>query len=148
ALAKARLAARKAADLSNLRQMGISMTAYSTDYKEWYPVLPTPSNNANLFGDQHRMGGVAGMFSHWQVGTQEGTLASPEGWSRLGGTPDRSLNWGGDPSPIMGTYTDSLEILTSPAQKEDYDYHGPPIINASSINSINQGKPVKPKPPG
>ena len=148
ALGKAREAAKKAADLSNIRQMGVAMTAYSGDYKDWFPVLPTPGNNANLFGDQHRMGGVAGLFSHWQVGTNEGTLASPEGWSRLGGTPDNSLNWGGDPDPIMGTYVDSLEILTSPAQQEDYDYHGPPIINASAINTITQGQPVKPNPPG
>lgn len=148
ALAKARLAARKAADLSNQRQMGIAFASYSNDSKDWYPVLPTPGNNANLFGDQHRMGGVAGLFSHWQVGTQDGTIDSPEGWSRLGGTPDNSLNWGGDRKPIMGTYVEALEILTSPAQREDYDYHGPPIINASSINNINQGRPVKPKPPG
>lgn len=148
ALGKARDAARKGADLSNIRQMGIAFTTYSNDYKDWYPVLPTPGNNANLFADQHKMGGVAGLFSHWQIGTQEGTAASPEGWSRLGGSYGDSRNWGGDVDPIMGSYVDTLEILTSPAQREDYDYHGPPIINASSINSITQGTPVKPTPPG
>ncbi len=148
ALGKARVAARKAADLSNIRQMGLAFTSYANDFKDWYPVLPTPSNNANLFGDQYKTGGIAGMFSHWQVGTQGGTVASPEGWSRLGGTIGNSRNWGGNPNPIMGTYVDSLEVLTSPAQREDYNYHGPPIINPSSINSITQGRAVKPTPPG
>lgn len=147
ALAKAREAARKSTDLSNIRQMGMAMSTYANDYKDWFPILPTPSNNANLYGDQHRTGGIAGMFSHWQVGTDTGTLASPEGWSRLGGTPDNSRNWGGNPTPIMANYVESLEVLTSPAQREDYDYHGSPILNPSSINSITQGRPVKPKPP-
>ncbi len=147
ALGKARDAARKSSDLSNIRQMGLAMTMYANDYKGWFPVLPTPGNNANLWADQHKMGGIAGMFSHWQVGTDTGTTDSPEGWSRLGGDPGNSRNWAGNPTPIMSTYVDSLEILTSPAQREDRDYHGPPIINANSINSIDQGRPVKPKPP-
>lgn len=148
ALGKARESARKASDLSNVRSMGLMMTLYANDHKDWFPVLPTPGNNANVFGDQHKMGGVAGLFSHWQVGTQDGTIDSPEGWSRLGGSPDDSRNWAGSKTPIMSTYVDSLEVLTSPAQKEDYDYHGPPIINPSTISSIDQGRPVRPQPPG
>ena len=93
------------------------------------------------------MGGVAGLFSHWQVGTQDGTTSSPEGWSRLGGQPDDSRAWDGNPTPLMRSYLESLEILTSPAQLEDRDYHGPPIINAQSINSIEEGRPVKPQAP-
>jgi prepilin-type N-terminal cleavage/methylation domain-containing protein len=147
ALGKARDAARKAADLSNIRQMGLAMTTYSTDYKEWFPVLPTPGNNSNIWGTQHKTGGVAGMFSHWQVGTQGGTVDSPEGWSRLGGTPADSKNWGGDSTPIMQNYVDDLAILTSPAQKEDWNYH-PPVLREPSISSIDSGRPVKPQPPG
>lgn len=147
ALGKAREAARKAADLSNIRQMGLAMSTYSTDFKEWFPALPTPGNNTNIWGTQHKTGGIAGMFSHWQVGTQGGTVQSPEGWSRLGGNPADSRNWGGDPTPIMQNYVDTLEILTSPAQKEDWNYH-PPVIREPTINSIDRGRPVKPQPPG
>ncbi len=147
ALGKARATARKAADLSNIRSMGLMMTLYANEANDWFPVLPTPGDNRNVYADQHKMGGVAGLFSHWQVGTDDGTMESPEGWSRLGGTPDHSRNWAGNPNPIMSSYMDTLDVLTSPAQKEDYDYHGPPIINASSISSINVGRPVQPQTP-
>ena len=125
ALGKARATARKATDLSNVRSMGLMMTLYANDSDDWFPVLPTPGNNANVFADQHKMGGVAGLFSHWQVGTQDGTMQSPEGWSRLGGSPDDSRNWANDPNPIMSSYIDSLEVLTSPAQKEDWGLSRP-----------------------
>ncbi|MGP1271703.1 MAG: type II secretion system protein [Phycisphaerales bacterium] len=149
ALGRARAAAQKAADLSNLRQMGLVLTTYSNDYKDWYPVQPTPRDNRNLWGEQHKAGGVAGLFSHWQVGTEGGDLQNPEGWSRLGGTPDNSRNWGGNPTPLLRNYLDGFGVLVSPAQREDYNYHpvAGPVIDPGDINDVRRGTPVKPKVP-
>ena len=89
---------------------------------------------------EHLTVGYPGFEAHT---SRPGPTWSPSAWSGS----DNSRNWGGNPNPIMAGYVESFEVLTSPAQKEDYDYHGPPIINANSINSITQGRPVKPKPP-
>ncbi|MEM9167340.1 MAG: prepilin-type N-terminal cleavage/methylation domain-containing protein [Planctomycetota bacterium] len=163
ALGRARIAAQSAADLSNVRQTGLAMTLYANDFRDWYPVLSFPRTaqcrwtNPRTGRDeiypwacQTRMGGVAGMFSHWQVGTAEGNdIMSPEGWSLLGSTPDRPENFDGNPQPIMANYLDSFEVLVSPADNEDVNYHGTAgqAVEPGEITSIDTGVPVKPEVP-
>ncbi|MEM8756971.1 MAG: prepilin-type N-terminal cleavage/methylation domain-containing protein [Planctomycetota bacterium] len=150
ALGQARRSAQRTADLSNIRQMGLAFTTYANDFEDWYPVLPTQTNDRfEIFGDQHIHGGVAGMFSHWQVGTETGTVDDPEGWSRLGGNINDSANFGGNKEPIMLNYIDGLGVLTSPAQKEAYNYHPAtgPVINPGDINSIDRAEIVTPQAP-
>lgn len=160
ALGKARSAAQRTVDLSNTRQMGIAMSAYAGEQKGWFPVLSVPQGVINglsgrdklaaIFGNQHRMGGVAGMFSHWQVGTEEGDVSNPEGWSQfLGSDPVNAANYEGNTTPILSNYLDSFDVLVSPAHRESYNYHPVegPIISPGGVNSINQGQVVTPVPP-
>src|SRR5687767_13871398 len=68
ALASARRNARAAACLSNCRQMGISMSFFANDWKDWYPVMPIPPTfqDPRYLSGQHVYGGVAGLFSMFQ----------------------------------------------------------------------------------
>ena len=160
ALGKARSAAQRTADLSNTRQMGLAMSVYAGEQKNWFPVLSVPANVTNgktgrerleaIFGAQHRMGGVAGLFSHWQVGTQTGDVENPEGWSQfLGSDPVNAANYEGNTTPILAEYLDGFEVLTSPAQRESYNYHPVegPIIDPGRIDRIDQGQVVRPEGP-
>ena len=136
------------------------MTVYASEQKGWFPVLAVPRNVTNnktgrerleaIFGAQHRMGGVAGLFSHWQVGTQTGDVQNPEGGSEfLGSDPVNAANYDGNTTPILAEYLDGFEVLTSPAQKESYNYHptAGPIINPGRIDRIDRGRVVRPQPP-
>ncbi len=161
ALGKARSAAQKTADLSNVRQMGIAMVGYANDFKSWFPVLSvnqsffTPGQSAEqrlgvIFGNQHRMGGVAGLFSHWQVGTQDGDVMNPEGWSEfLGNDPVNAADFNGNTTPILSSYLESFGVLVSPAHRESYNYHPVrgPIIDPGDIDRIDRGEVVRPVAP-
>jgi len=103
ALGIARESARRAVCLSNVRQTGLIMTFYANDQNEWYPVFPpnlsdpvafqreaaarrlrrNPTGNQAMNG-QNAFGGVAGLFSFYQEGTEEQR-------SDLGGTPAPSF---------------------------------------------------------
>ncbi|MEO1583349.1 MAG: prepilin-type N-terminal cleavage/methylation domain-containing protein [Planctomycetota bacterium] len=160
ALGKARSAAQRTADLSNVRQTGLAMTMYSNDQDSWFPVLSVPQSVQNIadrrdrlaatFGAQTAMGGVAGMFSHWQVGTEGGDISNPEGWSEfLGSDPLNAANFDGNTTPILSEYLDSFDVLVSPAHRESYNYHtsAGPTIAPGEISSIDQGTVVKPVAP-
>jgi len=55
ALAKAREAARRAVGKSNLKQIGLAMAMYASDYGGWYPQLATlgPPNYLYISVVQH-----------------------------------------------------------------------------------------------
>ena len=137
ALGKARNAARKASDLSNVRQMGLVMTMYANDFQDWFPVLAFPdtarckkTNREGAlvpypFACQQLMGGVAGLFSHFQVG--DGDMNNPEGWFDFTnfGNPTEARDWNGNKTPLLSSYIDSFGVLVSPGDKED-GYYSPP----------------------
>lgn len=90
AIGKARESARRVGCGSNLKGLGTMVTLYSGDYGTWYPVFPAFDSGAQitsekipeeqLFRNQHKYGGIAGLFSLQQKGnqnqlTQRGTHA-------------------------------------------------------------------------
>ena len=134
ALGKARNAARLGACLSNCRQVGLIMTGYANDWKNWYPLFPfSPnartqwSNNPRTLTDQWLRGGVSGLFSLNQVG--DGVSM---GW--VGLSPDEGDNLetyiDGNRTPLLRAYHDGLGVLYCPADKEDRYYgqlYTPPL---------------------
>jgi prepilin-type N-terminal cleavage/methylation domain-containing protein len=117
ALAKARAAGRLAACMSNARQMGIAMTAYAHDRKDWYPVMPRPPSfsNPTVLDGQYVYGGVAGLFSLNQLGD----AATPAGPGQ-GYTAGIYVN--NNPDPLLGAYLDGYGVLVCPADREDRYY--------------------------
>ena len=129
ALGKARQAARFTACLSNVRQMGLALTAYSNDQRSWYPLLPfndaaraafnNPNPAARFLDQQYVYGGVAGLFSLFQ--RPEGR---PPGWA--GGPSEDVANYGGpnvrQTRPVMESYLDGFGVLVCPADRVDQYY--------------------------
>ncbi len=116
ALGKARNAAQIARCLSNTRQMGIAMAMYANDSRDWYPILPfnNPANNAwpDYLDFQYVYGGVAGMFSNRQIGS-DGDI------SFGGAVVDGSNYANGSSRPILRDYLSGFGVLICPSDKED-----------------------------
>lgn len=139
ALGKARDAARKVKDLSQVRQAGIATTVYTNDMKGWFPLIPMNATDTRNFtvgpgggqkpflDGQWRRGGLAGFFSLNQNGNGTdfgfGGALNPDDAQLV--YPDKTPGSTGQADkPVMRGYLDSLEILVSPADKLDY-YPGP-----------------------
>ncbi|MFZ4575390.1 MAG: type II secretion system protein [Phycisphaerales bacterium] len=130
ALGKARRAGREAKNLANLKSMGLAMTIYSNDYKSWLPVMPFTAqarasyynpNPSNRFLDyQYVYGGVAGLFSLYQVGD-----GVDMGYRGLTPDPDAAAYADGNRNPIMKAYLEGLGVLVNPMDKEDRWYNYP-----------------------
>lgn len=152
ALGKARRAAQDAKNLANLRSMGLSMTLYANDGKNWYPVMPIPTNyqSPNYLDGQFVYGGVAGLFSLYQVG--DGDSTGHYGYRGLTNDPDTAAYFtppGTTPrrTPLMRSYLEGLPVLVNPRDKEDR-YYGFPY-STTPVNSTYGTAPAKqPKPPG
>jgi prepilin-type N-terminal cleavage/methylation domain-containing protein len=143
ALGKARRAAGEAKNLSHLKSMGLAMTLYANDYKSFLPVMPIPpaSQSRTFLDGQWNHGGVAGLFSLFQVG--DGISQGYRGG--LGGNEDTSAYVNGNRVPLMRSYLDALGILTNPLDKEDRYYnmpHGP--TPASGFNAALRKVPKAP----
>jgi prepilin-type N-terminal cleavage/methylation domain-containing protein len=119
ALSKARSASKLAACLSNCRQMGVAMTTYANDRKDWYPVLPRPASFSNpaVLDGQYVYGGVAGLFNLNQLGD-----AMAAGQPGAGYTAGMYAN--GNTTPLMDGYLEGYDVLICPNDKEDR-YYGP-----------------------
>lgn len=114
ALGSARRNARVAACLSNVRQMGMGMTTYANDWKDWFPVLPIPgsfSQNRQVLDGQFAHGGVAALFSLYQTGDGDPGYNPP--------VPRYS---NGNTIPLMEQYIDGFGVLLCPSDKEDRYY--------------------------
>jgi len=154
ALGRAREAGRVAKCLSNVRQMGVAMSLYANDWRNWYPLMPfTNSAEKNWKGigacpepclsGQEVYGGVAGMFSLFQVGQADGWPDENNGYLGLNQDPDNTFYADQSTQPIMEPYLSGLEILTCPSDKED-PWYGFPADGDSFQNA-----PIKtPEAPG
>ena len=151
ALGKARRAAQDAKNLANLRSMGLCMTLYANESKSWLPVMPTPPPVSTQYLDrQYLYGGVAGLFSLYQVG--DGGTTGHYGYRGLTGSPDDAAYYtpaGQTPRnvPLMRSYMSGLGILTSPRDREDR-YYGFPYSVPPQVPSYDAAPVKVPKQPG
>jgi len=126
ALSKARNASKLAACLGNCQQMSVGMTTYANDRKDWYPVLPRPAsfNNPAVLDGQYVYGGVAGLFSLFQLGDAPSASSGDHGYVGLTGNPTTAAYANGNRTPLMDGYIDGFGSLVCPADREDR-YYGP-----------------------
>lgn len=154
ALGKARRAAQGAKNLANLHSAGLMMQLYAKDMKNWYPVIPISDANRGSLSSrldfQFTCGGLAGMFSLWQLG--DGTDV---GFRSAAGNPNQPAGPGNGiypdrrtTQPILRAYVDGYQWLVNPADKEDRYYYGPGSPPTGiPTTSYNDAKPHVPKPP-
>jgi prepilin-type N-terminal cleavage/methylation domain-containing protein/prepilin-type processing-associated H-X9-DG protein len=138
ALGEARKAAQTVKCLSNTRQMGLSLTQYAADYKDWYPLFLMNSAQKTgwrnkILTSQNSYGGVAGLFSLYQVGDAETMDGAQTGTNHYGyrglgpgGTdPSAATYLGSNPpidAPLMGGYLDGYGSLVCASDREDRYY--------------------------
>jgi prepilin-type N-terminal cleavage/methylation domain-containing protein len=151
ALGKARRAGQDAKNLANLRSMGLSMTLYANEWKNWYPVMPIPPNyqSRDFLSGQFVYGGVAGLFSLYQVG--DGDSTGHYGYRGLNNNPDTAAYYTppGAPArtvPLMRSYLEGLGILVNPRDKEDR-WYGFPYSPTPTVTSYASAPSKIPKPP-
>lgn len=154
ALGKARAAAQRAKCLSNTRQMGLMFTLYSKDENDWYPLIPFPTPlakdlwagrntnppNTRTLDQQYAAGGVAGLFSLFQLGDGASPSSPEAGYVGLTGNPEQQAYpraTAQDPLiriPLMQPYMDRrYEVLVSPADRETR-WYGRPASAAYTTN--------------
>lgn len=140
ALGKARQSARTAACASNARQMGLSMTMYAQTWRDWYPVLPRPTSgqysNPNVMDGQFLYGGVAGLFSLFQLGDAPTATSPGAGFTHLG-NPDTAQYINGNRVPLMEPFTDGYGNLYCPADREDAYFNAVTLPGQGNLNSAN-----------
>lgn len=157
ALGEARKAAATTKCLSNARQMGMSLTHYANENKDWYPLFlmnnaqKTAWRTNKILTSQNSYGGVAGLFSLWQIGDAEvdGAPASGHyGYRGLGpgGTdPSAAIYLGSSPpvnTPLMAGYLDGYGALNCPSDKEDR-YYGP-LLATTTMATAPAKQPIAP----
>lgn len=128
ALGKARDTARSVRCLTQVKQMGLSMTLYANEFKNWYPVAQYYGADPRYLQQQESYGGLAGFFSLRQVGNgvnfgfngrkpeSDPTLTYKSPTNGALGGPNANK------TPLMRNYIEGLSILTCPADKEDRYY--------------------------
>jgi prepilin-type N-terminal cleavage/methylation domain-containing protein len=136
AIGRARQTAQDLRCAANNRSIGSAMLQYSNDYRDWFPVIPPPESVTNIAAIMERQqyaGGVAGLFSLWQVGDAQETGGDTppigdRGFIGAFGVGPRKYANGSD-VPIMRGYLESLEILVCPRDKEDryFGWQGDPV---------------------
>lgn len=131
ALGRARRSAREAKNLSNLRSMGLAMTMYANDYKSWLPVMPRPAafNTPSALDGQFVYGGVAGLFSLFQLGD-----GIDFGYRGTTGNEDTAAYVNGNRTPLMKAYLEGFGVLVNPTDTIDY-YWGMPYSPTPTRNA-------------
>jgi prepilin-type N-terminal cleavage/methylation domain-containing protein/prepilin-type processing-associated H-X9-DG protein len=155
ALGKARNAARQTKCLANVRGMGTSFLFYANDNKNWYatpalgnasgtvpessfdvkiPVGTTcdgsPAFSMSRWSKQNTYGGVAGLFSTYQMGEEYGkdnpVKASYGFYPKFAPTPPKlgapMYYNDGKTKTVMTTYVDGFGGLVCPSDKADRFY--------------------------
>lgn len=152
ALGSARESAKELKCLTQVRAVGQAFTFYADDSRDWYPIIPATQPNSQYLDNQYTAGGVAGLFSTFQIGDGEGSLDSMSVSGDVGfvGTP---ASTGGGPGaysngnsiPLMRGYLDTLEILTCPSDRVDYYWSRfPTRINHLISGARSQKTPEPP----
>jgi prepilin-type N-terminal cleavage/methylation domain-containing protein/prepilin-type processing-associated H-X9-DG protein len=142
ALGKAREASRLAACLSNTRQVCVSMTLYSGNWKDWYPIKPGRPG-LDLMDEQENQGGLAGLFSLYQQGDNYANPAATDiGFAPGVATARKYAD--NNTEPLLSAYLDSWEALVCPNDKIDYYFSGKYIAGGAKRLSQNP-PPHKPK---
>ncbi len=149
ALAKARDSAKTTVCGQNTRQVSIGMNLYAVDQRDWFPVMWVPSGQLTpALQNQARYGGVAGMFSLYQVGAAQ---FFPEGDGFLGppgNTVEENSQYGdGNKTALLAPYIDGFGVLYCPSDREDF-YFGRPLGLPDNV-ALTDGnvKLVQPKAP-
>jgi prepilin-type N-terminal cleavage/methylation domain-containing protein/prepilin-type processing-associated H-X9-DG protein len=148
ALGSARATAQMTKCLANTRSMGVAMTLYATDYKNWYPIMPMTATGrqelarpgGSLGAEQEARGGVAALFSLYQLGN-----GVNYGYKGLTSNPDDAAYIGGAKTPLMSAYFEGLGALTCPADK--LDLYWAPIPQQGFVIGNEIARPV-PQAPG
>lgn len=139
ALGEARKAAATTKCLANTRSMGMALTHYANENKDWYPLFllnnaqKTAWRTTKTLTSQNSYGGVAGLFSLWQIGDAEdetGVVSADPHYGYRGGTgpssdPSSATYLGSSPpvsTPLMSGYLDGFGSLTCPSDREDRYY--------------------------
>lgn len=144
ALGKARRSAQSAKNLANIRSGGLAFSLYANEFKSWFPVVPIPTNfqSRDSLNGQFVYGGLAGLFSLYQLG---------DGIDRgfgANGNPDTNSYANRSTTPIMRPYTDGFSWLVNPLDKEDRLYHGDMRgFDLAALPSYASAKVKQPKPP-
>ncbi len=154
ALSSARTTAMKLKCLTHTRSMGGALSMYADNNRDWYPVIPNSQSTSQYLDGQWAAGGVAGLFSLFQIGDGEGDF------NEVGGTPTNLSGdygyWGsflhragtyvdGSSVPLMRGYLSGLEILTCPNDRLDYYWK---FYNTRDNHVIADADNVKqPEPP-
>ena len=145
ALGKARESGRLVACASNCRQIALSMNLYAQDYKDWFPLVylrtAPGSNHYNPYlQDQETYGGVAGLFSLYQVG--DGTDTGYQSSGTDDPTTFKYLD--GTTTPLLANYVDGFGVLLCPSDREDR-YYGRPPRYSFDYGSAKIHQPQTPK---
>jgi len=161
ALGKARAAARLTACLSGTRQMGLALTTYSSDNKSWYPVLPftqaarTAWNNSNpadrVLTDQWVFGGVAGLFSLFQVPTDSPDRVGYRGAATLDAARYAAavdFRDAANTNPLLAGYIEGFGVLKCQSDTADKYYLGGTQFSPSNAPSYGSALPMSPQVPG
>jgi len=124
ALGRARENARLSKCLSNDRQIGIAFSLYANDFKSWYPLMPFNRDAKIAWADgylayQHVYGGVAGLFSLFQLGDAPAPGQGDYGYVGSLGDEDKASYADGNKAPLMSAYVDGFGALTCPSDKQD-----------------------------
>jgi prepilin-type N-terminal cleavage/methylation domain-containing protein len=152
ALGAARESAKELKCLTQVRAMGQAFTYYADDNRDWYPVFPELNPDPQYLDGQFGAGGVAGLFSNFQVGDGEGSLGGSGGPSVSGDTgfvgspfagPGRYAD--GSDVPMMRGYLSGLEVLTCPSDRADYYWRSYPTDQRYTIDQAESAK--IPEPP-
>lgn len=153
ALSGARDSAQKLKCLTQVRGMGQAFTFYADDSRDWYPVIPAQQPNSLYLDNQYTAGGVAGLFSTFQIGDGEGSInddgspGSVSGDIGFVGTPAGGAGAynNGNSTPLMRGYLETFEILTCPTDKIDYYWNRFPTPTNKLIADAQDSK--IPEPP-
>ena len=153
ALGAARESAKKLKCLTQVRAMGQAFTYYADDYRDWYPIIPAQQPDSRYLDNQYTAGGVAGLFSLFQIGEGEGTLGNNGGSPSVSGDvgfvgtpaggPAAYVN--GNKNPLMSGYLEAFEVLTCPSDRIDYYWSRFPTPTNKLIEDAEEGK--VPEPP-
>ncbi len=173
ALGKARESAQRTACLANIRSIGQMMNSYALDSNDWYPLMPQDPQSAQFFSvgtnpgqpqsrflqGQEIYGGVAGLFSLFQVGDGEfqGYDQVPEGdrgfiglgaaAGQTGAQPFGQYH-GGNSEALLAGYTDGFGMLLCAADTSDM-YFGANYANQNDYEfALAEGNQKTPEAPG